>query len=335
MRWIKWIGVGLVVLVVAGAAGLYLSAQQALDHDFGHTRATEQLPAFTGVDSGDGLVRIETERGTFRARVSGMANAGPAVVLLHGFPESSAMWRPLVEAAAAAGFRVVAFDQRGYSPGARPAEVEEYALPELLDDVPAVTSAVGFDTFHLVGHDWGSIVGWNLAAADPERVLSWASLSIPHPAAAALANAADTDGPPAYVRFFQTSGVAETVFLSRGMALMRNGLYSEMPPDQLGEYVALFSEPGALTAAFNWYRALPSSFGSSSLMAGEVSQPVLYVWGERDMQIFVHPRVREIQKRFVRGPYEELSLDAGHWLIQEEPEAVTGAVMKHLESQRR
>ena len=97
---------------------------------------------------------------------------GDPVILLHGFPETSAMWTPLIEAAASDGFRVVAFDQRGYSPGARPDDVAAYAVPALVDDVLAVADALGFQRFHLVGHDWGCVVGWSVASLHPDRVTS-------------------------------------------------------------------------------------------------------------------------------------------------------------------
>ena len=110
---------------------------------------------------------------------------------------------------------------------------------------------------------------------------------------------------------------------------MLQRLYAAMPPDQLAEYLAVFSEPGALRAALNWYRAR-SAFLSGGEPAGEVVQPVLYVFGNRDMPVFVRPEVRELQLRFVTGPFEEVELDAGHWLIQEQPERVVDAVTDHL-----
>ncbi len=193
----------------------------------------------------------------------------------------------------------------------------------------AIADAVGFRRFHLVGHDWGAIVGWAAAGRDRDRVLSYASLSIPHPGAIGVANA--DRGTPGYVRFFQTTGVPETLFTAGGLFLMQR-LYAAMPPDQLAEYLAVFSEPGALRAALNWYRAR-SAFLSGGDDTGEVVQPVLYVFGNRDMPVFVRPAVRELHPRFVTGPFEEVELDAGHWLIQEEPGKVVHAVRTHLRAQ--
>ena len=146
-------------LFVVGVGTLLVSSRLSLDTEYGHTRRVEMLQPLSPSTS-RGLVQIRARDLSFRARVAGLGSAGPALLLLHGFPETSIMWDPLIESAESAGFRVVAFDQRGYSPLARPVGVDAYRLPELVADVFAVADAVGFERFHLVGHDWGAIVGW-------------------------------------------------------------------------------------------------------------------------------------------------------------------------------
>jgi pimeloyl-ACP methyl ester carboxylesterase len=238
----------LLALLLAVAVGFLLlavaTARMALDRELSHTRATAALPRFTA-DAEDGLVRIPARGLEFRARVANASGPRAGVLLLHGFPETSGMWEPLIDAAATAGFRVVAFDQRGYSPGARPDRVDAYALPELQADVLAVADAVGFERFHLVGHDWGSVVGWRVAGSEPARILSWTSLSIPH--GGAISAARESDDPPGYIRVLRTRGLAETLLTAFDFALLRAG-YDAMPPALLDEYLAVFREPGALTA---------------------------------------------------------------------------------------
>ncbi len=225
-------------LIVVLLLVLLVSAGLSLDHEFEHTSRTEALPLLVlGVS--DGLVRIPARGMMFRARVAGLEQDGPAVIMLHGFPETSMMWEPLIEEAVAAGFQVVAFDQRGYSPGARPDGVEPYELSEVVADLFAVASAVGMERFHLVAHDWGSIAGWLATKENPDRILSYASLSIPHPSTIGAANAADSI--PSYIRFFQRPGLAERLLFALDSRLLR-GMYSEMPPDLLTEYLAVFSE---------------------------------------------------------------------------------------------
>ncbi|MGH9165227.1 MAG: alpha/beta fold hydrolase, partial [Acidimicrobiales bacterium] len=108
---------------------------------------------------------------------------GRLVLLLHGFPQTSAAWRPLLSALALAGHRAVAFDQRGYSPGARPPAVADYAVDHLVADVVGVADTMGAGGFDVVGHDWGAAVAWGVAAAHPGRVRTLTAVSVPHPVA--------------------------------------------------------------------------------------------------------------------------------------------------------
>ncbi len=327
MRWLRGLMIGGLALMLIALATLVVSAKLSVDSDRHHTAKARSLAPLSTATS-RGLIQIPARGFAFRARVAGLDGEGPALLALHGFPESSIMWQPLIDAAESEGFRVVAFDQRGYSPLARPDSVDAYRLPELVADVFAVADAVGFERFHLVGHDWGAIVGWVAAGQDHERVLSFASLSIPHPGAIRLGN--EGQDTPLYVKVFRMPGVVETLFTARDLGLMRNGLYASMPEAQIDEYVSIFSEPGALRAALNWYRAMPDRFIAAEGLADEVEQPVLYVVGTRDLPVFTRQAVRDLQPRFATGPYQEVELDAGHWLIQEQPERVVEVVMKHL-----
>jgi pimeloyl-ACP methyl ester carboxylesterase len=324
------VGILVLTVVVGVPTLLWLSARLSLDTGTHHTLAARSLPLITSTTT-QGLVRIATDDLEFRARVAGLGNDGPGVILLHGFPETSIMWEPLIERAAQAGFRVVAFDQRGYSPDARPAPAAAYIVPELIDDVMRVADAVGFDRFHLVGHDWGSVVGWSATALRPDRVLSWASLSIPHPRA--IFEPGKESTPPAYVRVFRMPGVAELILGFADRWVMNSLFYSSMSDSHRAEYNAVFSEPGALSAALNWYRAMDPD-GAALRDAPAVRQPVLYVYGKRDVAAFVNPRVQARLADHVAGPFESIALDAGHWLIQDEEKVVLDALMKHLEAAR-
>ena len=324
MRWLKRIflalGVSLVLAVAVLAGGSFLS----LDWDRQHSARTEALPVFQKGDS-DGLVRIEANGMTFRARVYGLSNRGPGLLLLHGFPETSAMWEPLGLAAAEAGYRVVAFDQRGYSPGARPKGASSYAALDLAQDVLAVADAVGFGRFHLVGHDWGCNVGWAVTIQHPDRVLSWSGLSIPHPATLLADVARD---PPTYIKVFTAPWIPEVMLTFNDLAGLRS-TYEPATSEQRDEYLAVFSEPGALTAALNWYRAIPLSFEVLEELTPPIRTSTLFIYGTGEG--WVPPDYLERQREFMAGPYQELELDAGHWLIQPQTEAVVGAVLAHLQ----
>ncbi|MEA3055414.1 MAG: hypothetical protein QOD30_846, partial [Actinomycetota bacterium] len=125
-------------------------------------------------------MQIAVGENTFEARVAGPDDGEP-VLLLHGFPQTSYSWRAQLEALGAAGYRAIAPDQRGYSPGARPTEVEAYAIEHLVADVVGMADALGLERFDLVGHDWGAAVAWATAITRPDRVRSLAALSVPHP----------------------------------------------------------------------------------------------------------------------------------------------------------
>ncbi len=319
MRLVRWI-LGVIGCLFLGAAAVFVGGGLLmLDWDREHTARADALPLLSE-SRGDGLVRIEAGGSVFRARVAGLRNAGPGLILLHGFPETSAMWTPLLEAAASDGFRVVAFDQRGYSPGARPDDVSAYAVPALVDDVLAVADALGFRRFHLVGHDWGCVVGWSVAIRHPDRVISWAALSIPHPGALPSLG----DDPPAYIRFFQTPWLPELT-MTWGLLLLDDGVVS---PEQRDEYLAVFSEPGALTAVLNWYRAIGVSLGAIGDASRAVEPPVLFLWGSGEF--WVDDAARERQRPLIQGRYAELEIDAGHFLIEEQEEQVVDAILSHL-----
>src|SRR5919109_4099069 len=147
--------------------------------------------------------------------------AGELVVLLHGFPQTSACWTPLLESLAAAGYRAVAPDQRGYSPRARPATVAAYRLPELVADVLAMADRLGTERIHLVGHDWGGVVAWRLAGQHPERVATLTALSTPHPRAFARALVGVQALRSAYLPVFRAPRLAELLLGARGQRGLR------------------------------------------------------------------------------------------------------------------
>jgi len=253
--------------------------------------------------------------------------SGPLVLLLHGFPETSRMWVPLMERLAAEGFHCLAPDQRGYSPGARPDDVAQYSVDKLGDDVLAIADAMGFSEFHLVGHDWGSGVGWGLALARPERILTWTSLSIPHIAAfgAAIANDPDQQQRSSYMLLFRTPWLSEQLFAFNRLNLMRSVIYAEHHQRQVDEYLALFREPGAITAALNWYRATsPEDLESLSM-----TRPVLFIWGNQDPA--VGRAAVDGQRPYLPDDYRELELDAGHGLMETHAEVIVAAVIAFVE----
>ncbi len=295
-----------------------------------HTEKTRLLPRFeqNNQAGSDGLVRIAAGF-RFRARLAGFANPdGEGVILLHGYPETSIMWEPLAIRLAKAGYRVVAFDQRGYSPGARPGGLSNYEIDKLTADVIAVADAVGFGRFHLVGHDWGGLVSWMAAAKYPGRISTLSILSMPHPNAykEALFSGSDQLRRSSYVLLNWMPWVSEFVLRFNNAAYLQRYNWADRTPEQRAEYTEIFSEPGALEAVLKWYRAF------NILDEGQIEktrQPTLYIWGNQDQAL---GRVgADKTADYVAGPFQYLKLNAGHALLSEAANQVTKAVLTHLE----
>ena len=269
---------------------------------------------------------------SFRCRESGPA-AGEPVILLHGFPETSHMWIPLLERLEAEGYHAVTPDQRGYSPGARPEGSEHYRYQDTASDVIAIADALGFGTFHLVGHDWGAGCGWAVVDLHPERIRSWSALSVPHIGAfgRAIRDDPDQQQRSQYITFFQEPGVAEAALSANDYAGLK-AVWSASSEEEKAEYVSVFEQPGALTAALNWYRGSagidPTASASAGVAFAEVTTPTLFIWGNQDGAI--GRTGVEAGHALMKGPYKFVELDAGHWLIQEQPARVIDEVVGHL-----
>jgi pimeloyl-ACP methyl ester carboxylesterase len=279
---------------------------------------------------------IEANGMVFRSRSAGVEDySGEPVILLHGFPETSIMWAGLMERLGDEGYRCLAPDQRGYGPGARPGGVQEYAYEKLVTDIIALADALGYQRFHLIGHDWGSAIGWAILHRHPDRVRSWTAMSVPHMDAFASAIADDPDQRKRshYMGFFMLPEKPERNLAADDFAVMRS-LWSSIPREQVDEYLRVFSHPGALTAVLNWYRANAVLLEKrrEGPRFGAVRHPTLLLWGNQDMAI---GRVAVDQTaQYMKGPYRLVELTAGHWLAQEEPERVHDEILHHLKSNR-
>ncbi len=286
---------------------------------------------------GDCVIREIAANGmSFRGKLCGLENAsGEPVILLHGFPETSTMWADPMMRLADEGYRCFAPDQRGYSPGARPDRVEAYTYDQLASDVIALADAVGFERFHLIGHDWGSIVGWEVIRSHPDRVQSWTAMSVPHVDAftAAIADDPDQQQRSQYIGLFMVKGQAEEMLVGKDFAGLR-AAWSSIPASQVEDYLKVFSIPGAITAGLNWYRANARLLDKRDRKDrfGTVSHPTLLIWGNQDIAVGRAGVERTVP--YMGGPYRLVELDAGHWLIQEEPERVYQEILDHLRANR-
>ena len=258
-----------------------------------------------------------------------VADSGPAdgqvVVLLHGWPQSAAAWSAVIPRLTASGYRCLAPNQRGFSPGARPSRRRDYTLSELAGDVRALIDASGAAKVHVVGHDFGGLVGWSLAASHGERINSFTTFSAPHPVALQRAMMTSRQGLASwYALFYQLPRIPERHYLGRdgsGSGLSRMLRAGGQRSELADRDAAFMARPGALTAALNWYRPAPWS-----ARVGRVDVPTMLVWSDGDKYILGDTARKSA--RYVSGPYRFVELnDASHWIPDERPDTVADLLL--------
>lgn len=256
--------------------------------------------------------------------VEGPADA-PVVLLLHGFPQTAHCWRHVVPLLP--GFQVVAPTQRGYSPGARPDEVDDYRLPLLVGDALGVLDALEVDRAHVVGHDWGAAVAWQLGARHPARVRTLTAVSVPHPSAFLLALQGDADQRTrsAYMKDFARSGYDEVLLADDAARLRR--LFGGLPPEvDVEAVVAAARVPGALRSWLSWYAAQRREDVDGT---PAVTVPTMHVWSDDDAAL--GRTGAELTARFVTGPYRfEVLPGVSHWIPEQAPRELAELLLSHL-----
>jgi pimeloyl-ACP methyl ester carboxylesterase len=264
----------------------------------------------------------------FDARVAGPAD-GPVVILLHGFPETSLSWRHQLPVLADAGYRAVAPDQRGYSPRARPSEVDAYGSPELVADVLAFADHLGAERFHLVGHDWGAAVAWQVAGRHADRLRSLTILSVPHPSAfgeAVASPESDQAQRSSYVEMFRAEDTEHGMLANDAIGLRLIYLGSGMTEDEAAPYVDALGNAEALCAALNWYRAARLDHVAG---LGPIVAPTLFVWSTEDPAL--GREGAEATGSHVEGPYRfEVLEGVSHWIAEQAADEFNALLLAHL-----
>jgi len=262
------------------------------------------------------------------------------VILLHGFPECWYSWRHQLRALGAR-YRVVAPDMRGYNLSDKPGRVEDYRMKRLVDDVTGLIRHFGAREAAVVGHDWGGAVAWAAAQYFPDYVWKVASLQTPPPAVWARNLTLRQLLRSWYMLFFQLPAIPEWFIARDDFAGLTRTLRSTSRPGTFGdEDVEVLKtaarQPGALTAAVNYYRAnLRSFLGRRRSREGGISPherirvPALFIYGERDFAIL--PETVKGVADYVDAPYSELRLKlSNHWVQQESPTEVNAALLSFL-----
>jgi pimeloyl-ACP methyl ester carboxylesterase len=319
-------GTTILLALVQGALVACSDARSAAEPDAGERPSPPVADASTGDVE---LTQIHVGELVFDARVAGPED-GELVLLLHGFPETSYEWRFLLPVLARAGYRAVAFDQRGYSPGARPGDVADYGILSLIGDVVGVADALGAKRFHLIGHDWGGGVAWGLAATLPDRVITLDIASVPHPDAlqAQLSDKSSCQyQASAYFDTFTSPGAASTLLAADAGSL--RGLYGDLPAADVAIYLRALGDEPAMTAALDWYSANIEDRQFVLASPGTVHVPTLLAWGDHDVA-FCRDTV-ELTAAHVDGPYRlEVFEGVDHWVPEKGADKYDSIVLEHI-----
>ncbi|MGA9996248.1 MAG: alpha/beta hydrolase [Pyrinomonadaceae bacterium] len=281
--------------------------------------------------------------GGLRLHYAERGNGQRLVVLLHGFPECWYSWRHQLMALGDR-YTVVAPDMRGYNLSGRPKRVEDYRIDKLVDDVTGLIRHFGAKEAAVIGHDWGAGVAWAVAQKHPEYVWKLAALQVP-PAAAWRDNMTLKQALSSwYMLFFQIPYLPEWVISANDFAALekafketvaRPGTFTDT---DIAVYKNAFREPGALTAAINYYRAnfftlfFKRRDGNESKGDGRVRVPTLFIYGERDHAV-LPDTVRGIE-RYVDAPYREVRIKtSAHWVQNEAATEVNAALGSFLDQE--
>jgi pimeloyl-ACP methyl ester carboxylesterase len=274
--------------------------------------------------------------------------AAPPVILLHGFPESHRTWRgvaPLLEDR----FRLVMPDQRGFAGSDRPQGVDAYRTSVVVEDLFALADALSIDRFALVGHDWGGAAAWAAAIKGDERIDRLAIVNSPHPVIfqKSLVESAEQRAASQYITAFRTPGFEQAVEAMGFDTFFEKSFgphvdLARIPDAERRQYIAEWSQPGALTAMLNWYRASPLIVPPPSVTVPvpdwvlgafpRVTVPTLVVWGMRD------PALLPLQLDGLDRLVDDLAIvrlpGAGHFAPWEAPEEVAAALGPFLAAER-
>ncbi len=269
--------------------------------------------------------RIATNGITLDVGLAGPPD-GPPVVLLHGFPEPGRCWRHQVPVLAAAGWRVIVPDQRGYAKSDKPAGVAAYGIDLLVDDVRGLLAALGHPRAAWVGHDWGGAITWWAAQHHPDAISRFVVLNCPHPSVLARSLLAHPSqlARSWYMGLFQVPALPEWILRRHDFAPLVRSMQSSSapgtyPPEELAAYREAWAEPGALTGMINWYRA-----GRRRLLRDRdltpIAPPGLLIWGRGDPHLGAF--LAEPSIALCREGRLEFVDDAGHWIQNEAPARV-------------
>ena len=266
----------------------------------------------------------------FDCRVTGIKE-NELIIFLHGFPETSYMWKNLMNDLSELGFYCVAPNQRGFSKNACPKSKQSYSLNKLSNDVIEIAKSLGKSKFHLIGHDWGAAIGWKVVHDNQDAILSWTGISVPHlqTFGDAIVNDPEQRKMSKYIRAFQWPYLPEMKIRKNDFELFRK-FWKNSAVDEIEDYLKVFRNQKQLTAAINYYRSNYKSLkkAANHQILGDINVPTLFIWGNKDVAIGSVSVKNSHQ--FMKSDYTFLELDSGHWLIQTMYNELKNAITEHI-----
>ncbi|SEQ26335.1 alpha/beta fold hydrolase [Natrinema salaciae] len=299
-------------------------------------------PRATAAGSGVEVAVPSVELDSHRRTVNGVAlhvvaagdEADPLIVLLHGFPEFWYAWRAQIPTLVEAGYRVLVPDLRGYNLSEKPDGVRSYRVRESSRDVVDLIATENRDVAHVVGHDWGGMVAWDLGLRHPETVDRLAVVNAPHPTAYLQQLAANPEQlfRSLYAVFFQLPWLPEHVCRYGDYRILERGLRKTAAPgtfsgDDLARYRRAWGRDGALTGMLNWYRA--AARYPPIPRTERVEVPTLIVWGENDNALV--PQLAVDSADCCDESRLELLPETSHWVPHEAPARLTSLLLEHVD----
>ncbi len=251
---------------------------------------------------------------------------GPLVILLHGFPEFWYGWRHQIDFLVNAGYYVIVPDQRGYNLSDKPSGVAAYNLDELAADVIGLIDDAKRERASLIGHDWGAAVAWWAASKYADRLDKLVILNVPHPIVMqrTLQRSLAQLRKSWYMFFFQIPRLPEALYSRNNWRSVTRAIQSSARPgtfidEDMAQYCQAWSQPGAMTAMINWYRAMFQA-RPKSLMDVRIHVPTLMIWGAQDQ--FLGREMAQPSIDLCDEGRLEFIETATHWIQHEEPERV-------------
>ena len=258
---------------------------------------------------------------------------GEPVFLLHGFPEAWFGWEAQIMPLAEAGFRVIAPDQRGYNLSDKPDGVSNYAMEILVQDILVLADSLGYQRFHLAGHDFGAIVCWNIARSYETRLTSLAISNVPYPAVMRdyLQKHPSQMLKSWYALFFQIPRVPERIVRLNNWQTLISAMPKDLTEAERDRYREAWNQPGAMTGMINWYRALLRQ-GRGTRSTSQIQVPTLILWGQQDPHISYE--MAPLSVEFCQNGRLVTFEDATHWVLHDKPGEVSRLLVEHFLNER-